>query len=156
MHELMKLKEMLCEELEKYGAKGELTSGSLEVVDKLAHAIKNLCKIIEAYEDEEYSGRGGSYAGGGGGSYAGGGGGSYEGGMGGGSYARGGRGGGNRGGGGRRGGANQYGSYAGGGGGYSRGGGTEELVEAVRGMMQDLPPEAQREANKFVQKLEQM
>lgn len=138
MHELMKLKDMLCEELEKYGAKGELSSGSLEVVDKLAHAVKSLCVIIDMCEDEEYSSRGGSYGRGG----------SYN--MGGGSYARGGRGG--RGG--RRGGANQYGSYANGG--YSREGGAEELVDAVRGMMQDLPPEIQHEANKFVQKLEQM
>ena len=56
MHELEKLKNMLCEELEKHADKGELTAGSLEVVDKLAHAIKNLDKIIENY-DGEYSGR---------------------------------------------------------------------------------------------------
>lgn len=55
MHELYKLKDTLCEELKKYGEKGELTAGSLEVVDKLAHAMKNLDKIIEAYEDEGYS-----------------------------------------------------------------------------------------------------
>ena len=64
MHELMQLKEMLMKELSEYGAKGELSGGSLEVVDKLAHAIKNLCKIIEAYEEEEeYSQRGYAYAG---------------------------------------------------------------------------------------------
>ena len=56
MHELEKLKSMLCEELEKYADKGEMTAGSLEVVDKLAHTIKNLNKIIEHY-DGEYSGR---------------------------------------------------------------------------------------------------
>ena len=56
MHELYKLKEMLCEELEKYGKENELTTGSLEVVDKLAHAIKNLDKIINS-DDGEYSGR---------------------------------------------------------------------------------------------------
>lgn len=55
MHELIKLKDMLCEELEKYGAKGELSSGSLEVVDKLAHAVKSLCVIIDMCDDEEYS-----------------------------------------------------------------------------------------------------
>ena len=53
MDELYDLKEMLCEELKKYGSK-ELTAGSLEVVDKLAHAVKNLDKIIEA---DEYSNR---------------------------------------------------------------------------------------------------
>ena len=65
MHELYELKEMLCEELKKHG-KEELTAGSLEVVDKLAHAVKNLDKIIEAYDDG-YSGRyedGRSYRGG--------------------------------------------------------------------------------------------
>ena len=53
MEELYKLKDMLCEELEQYGEK-ELTAGSLDVVDKLAHALKNLDKIIE--NKDEYSG----------------------------------------------------------------------------------------------------
>ena len=53
MHELYELKEKLCDELKEYGSKGDLTAGSLEVVDKLAHAVKNLDKIIEAYEDED-------------------------------------------------------------------------------------------------------
>ena len=57
MHELLKLKEMLCDELKEYGEKGDLTAGTLDVVDKLSHAIKNLDKIIEAYDDGEYSGR---------------------------------------------------------------------------------------------------
>lgn len=57
MKELHKLKEMLCEELEKYGKEGDLTTGSLEVVDKLAHAVKNLDKIIENYDGGEYSSR---------------------------------------------------------------------------------------------------
>lgn len=56
MNELYDLKMMLCEELEQYGAKGDLSTGDLEVVDKLTHTIKNLIKIIEACEDEEYSG----------------------------------------------------------------------------------------------------
>lgn len=56
MNELEKLKQMLCKELEEYGSKGEMSTGTLEVVDKLAHAVKNLDKIIEAY-DGEYSGR---------------------------------------------------------------------------------------------------
>lgn len=63
MHELYELKEKLMKELEGYGSKGEMTTGSLDVVDKLAHTVKNLCKIIEAYEDEEYSQRGRSYDG---------------------------------------------------------------------------------------------
>lgn len=97
MHKLYELKEMLCEELKEYGDK-KLDAGSLEVIDKLAHSIKNIDKIIEAYDEEEYSMAGGSYEGGG-------------------SYARGGRGGGNRGGG--RSNAGGGGSYA-----YARGGGS--------------------------------
>lgn len=54
MHKLYELKDMLCKELEKYGSKNELTAGSLDVVDKLAHAIKNIDKILES-GDEEYS-----------------------------------------------------------------------------------------------------
>ena len=71
MHKLYELKEMLCEELEKYGDKRDLSTGSLEVVDKLAHAIKNIDKIIESGEegyserymyDDGYSMGRGSYA----------------------------------------------------------------------------------------------
>ena len=56
MHKLYELKDMLCEELEEYGSKGKLDVGSLDVVDKLAHAIKNIDKIIECKEEEGYSG----------------------------------------------------------------------------------------------------
>lgn len=65
MDELYNLKDMLCEELEKIASKGELTAGSLETVDTLAHALKNLDKIIEVKEDDGYSGRyyDGSYRG---------------------------------------------------------------------------------------------
>jgi len=56
MHELHKLKDMLCKELEKYGSKNELTAGTLDVVDKLTHAIKNLDKIIDHDDEGEYSG----------------------------------------------------------------------------------------------------
>lgn len=70
MHEIYELKEMLCDELEKYGAKGDLSAGELEIVDKLAHTVKNLGKIIEMYEEK------GSYRG------------SYAQGMNRGSYAR--------------------------------------------------------------------
>ena len=52
MHKVEELKEMLCRELEEYGSKGKLDVGSLDVVDKLAHTITNLDKILE---EEEYS-----------------------------------------------------------------------------------------------------
>ena len=55
MDELYQLKDTLCDELKEYGKK-DLTTGSLDVVDKLAHTIKNLDKIIEEY-DGEYSSR---------------------------------------------------------------------------------------------------
>jgi len=58
MHRLEELKEMLCEELEEYGSKEKLDMGGLEIVDKLAHAIKNIDKIM----DSEYS-EGRSYRG---------------------------------------------------------------------------------------------
>ena len=54
MHELYELRDMLTKELKEYGGKGEMSTGTLDVVDKLAHTIKNLDKIIEA--DEGYSG----------------------------------------------------------------------------------------------------
>lgn len=59
MHKLYDLKEMLCEELEQYGSRDKLTSGSLETIDKLAHAAKNVGKIIEMCEEEKYSMDGG-------------------------------------------------------------------------------------------------
>lgn len=51
MHELYELKDMLMKELEEYGAKGELSAGTLDIVDKLTHTLKNLCKIIDEYDD---------------------------------------------------------------------------------------------------------
>ena len=47
MHDLYRLKRMLCKELEKYGEATELSLASLEMIDTLAHACKNVCKIIE-------------------------------------------------------------------------------------------------------------
>lgn len=135
MQELYELKEMLCEELKKYGEKGDLTTGSLEVVDKLAHAVKNLDKIIEAYEEEEgYSGRYyPMYA------YEGGNrGGSYEGSYRGGSYAR------NQ----RR---NSMGRYSRRG--YSRAGMSDKLRE----LMEDAPDDKTREEiRKLADKMESM
>lgn len=149
MHELYELKEMLCEELKEYGSKEKLDVGGLEIVDKLAHAIKNIDKIIEAYEEEEYSEAGGSYARGGnrGGnrrySRTGRGGSSYEQG-GGGSYARG------RGSNARR---DSMGRYSRG---YSRGG-SDEMVEELRELMQDAPNDQMRqEFERLIGKLEQM
>lgn len=57
MSELYELKEKLCDELKSYGKK-DMTAGSLDVIDKLAHAIKNIDKIIDGggYSGNYYSG----------------------------------------------------------------------------------------------------
>lgn len=111
MHELYALKDMLCKELKEYGSKGELSAGTLDIVDKLAHATKNLCKVIENCEGDEYSN------------------GSYDYGMsnrGDSSYARG------RGRGARRDSMGRYASDYAGESGYSR---TDEVMSELRGLM---------------------
>lgn len=55
MHEIYELKERLCDELKEYGKKGDLDVGTLDVVDKLSRTVKNLGKIIDKYEESEYS-----------------------------------------------------------------------------------------------------
>lgn len=130
MHEIHELKEMLCEELEKYGAKGDLSAGELEIVDKLAHTVKNLGKIIEMYdEEEEYSGNMGM---------------SYQRGNRGGSYARG------RGRNARRDSMGRYSSE-----GYSRA--AEDMKDQLRRLMEQAPNEmTRRELEKLVERMEQM
>lgn len=149
MHELYELKDKLLQELEEYGTK-ELSAGTLDVVDKLSHAIKNICKIIEMKEDEEYSGDmmgGTSYARGGnrggssnrGGSYRG----SYEGR--GGSYARG------RGSNAKRDSMGRYSSERG----YSRDG--MDMADQLRDLMEDAPDETiRRDMERLLRKVEQM
>jgi hypothetical protein len=130
MHELYELKDMLCKELKEYGTKGELTAGSLDVVDKLTHAMKNLDKVIEAYEEEgEYSSR--SYPDGMGGSYRGY---SREGNR---SYARG-----------------RMNARRDSMGRYSR---DDGMIEELRGLMHDAPNEAiRKDIQRLVDKMEQM
>ena len=55
MHGIYKLKDMLCKELEEYGERSQLDSNSLNMVDTLAHALKNVDKVIEYKEMEQYS-----------------------------------------------------------------------------------------------------
>ncbi len=162
MHDIMNLKEMLLDELSEYGRKGELNAKTLETVDTLAHATKNLCKIIEDAEmiDGESSyGRGGnnyydgsSYARGRGrnarrdrmgrysseGSYRGN---SYEDEYGGNSYERGSN---------RRGG-NNYRR-----GGYSRDDAKQEYIENLKEMMEQAPDENARQSiQRMIQQMEQ-
>ena len=130
MDKIYELKEMLCEELEEYGSKDKLDVGGLEIVDKLAHAIKNIDKIIEDSE-EGYSGESRR------------------------SYAQGGNRGGNRGGGrsnrsyARRNSRGRYSREEG----YSMDG--EEIVEEIRGLMNSAPDEyTRKELEKLTRKLE--
>lgn len=143
MHAIYELKEKLCDELEEYGEK-KLDAGSLDVIDKLAHTIKNLDKIIENYEEDGYSERyameGGSYQRGGNrGNY------SremvYDDGMMGRSYARG------------RGRNAKRDSM----GRYSSADANEMMIQELRDLMQDAPDERTKmEFKKFIQKMEQM
>lgn len=53
MHDLKHLKDMLCEALGEYGKRDVLTQSSLQTIDILAHACKNVCKVIEACETKD-------------------------------------------------------------------------------------------------------
>ena len=63
MHKLYKLKDALVKELSDYGEEGGVTKANLDTIDKLAHATKNVAKVIECCEEEEYSmAMGGGYS----------------------------------------------------------------------------------------------
>lgn len=150
MHEeLNMLFEKLCEELCEYGQK-DLTQDSLKTIDTLAHAAKNVLKVMEgcegggsyAYYDEDprTTAMGGSMRG----SYNGGG--SY-----GGSYRMSGR----------RDSRGRYsrdggGSYDGGmsNRGYSRGG--NNVVDGLKELMYAAPQEMQGEIQRLIKKLDNM
>lgn len=53
MHDLYKVKEMLVNELKEFGKKGDLSKPSLDAINKLAHAAKNVCKVIDYCEQDE-------------------------------------------------------------------------------------------------------
>ena len=48
------LRDMLCDELHNITEQGEITSGSLEVIDKLTHSIKSIDTIL-AMEEAGYA-----------------------------------------------------------------------------------------------------
>lgn len=56
MHKLYSIKENLIEDLEKYADKKDLSPSELDLVDKLAHAAKNVCRVIEYCDEGGYSG----------------------------------------------------------------------------------------------------
>ena len=57
MKHLEKLKDALCEELDKFGKSGDITVNSLEKIHKLTDTIKNIEKIMMFEEDGGYSER---------------------------------------------------------------------------------------------------
>lgn len=66
MHKLHDLKKMILENLEEFADKGVTNATDLKTVDIMAHAAKNLGKVIEMCEEEDSgsSFRRGSYRGG--------------------------------------------------------------------------------------------
>lgn len=53
-NELYDLKMKLVKELAEYGKTDLKTTSNLNIVDTLAHAAKNVCKIMESMDEEEY------------------------------------------------------------------------------------------------------
>lgn len=140
MEELYKLKDLLCDELEEYGRKGELSAGSLEIIDKLSHALKSITTVIAMKEaEDDYSSeyeRGSSRNGGGNSSYR----------RGGSSYAR------NQ----RRDGMGRYSRR-----GYSREDGysmaVDDMAERLHELMSDAPnDEIRQEIKRLMNKVEKM
>lgn len=128
MKKLYELKERLCDELESYADKG-VNSSTIQAIDTLAHAAKNVGKIIEDAEEQEYSGRG-----------------SYN--NDGGSYARG-RGNMRMSNAQRRDSRGRYSSADG----YSR---THEMVEELRDLMEQAPENTKGEFKRFIERVEMM
>lgn len=137
MHRLYELKDKLLNELMSYAGKEMSDAKNLAAVDTLAHATKNLCKVIESKENE-YSGRG-SYGMGNGygrsydGYYTG----TYEGSYDNNSYARGG---------------NMRSSSNG----YSGHGNMDDIIREFRNMAGTLPVNKQDEINRLIMKMEQI
>lgn len=134
MNNIYTLRDVLYKELSDYGDRETLNVDELNVVDTLAHALKNVDRIIMDEDDMDggsydnrYSRNRGSY--------------NY-----GGSYARGRM---NA----KRNSMGRYSRY----GGYSR---AEEEVDnmigELQGMMQGLPPEKQQEVQQFIQNMQSM
>ena len=50
---LYKIKEMLCDALDEYAKKGDLTAGALSTIDTLTHSLKSVETIIAMREYDE-------------------------------------------------------------------------------------------------------
>ena len=130
MKKLYELKDRLYDQLEEYADK-DINNTILDIIDKLAHSIKNIDKVIDKCEEREYSNGHAPYyrmpytP-------------SYDGGYGMNSYARGM--------GARR---DASGRYTGG---YSRNG---DIIVELTELMEDAPDERTRmELQKFIQKMQ--
>lgn len=55
MHKLETLRDTLCEELEKVAKKENISTSDLDTIDKLAHSIKNIDKILMSEGSYDYS-----------------------------------------------------------------------------------------------------
>lgn len=55
MEELEVLKEKLLKELKAFSLKDTMTVEQLTKIDTLAHALKNICKIMDSEENDGYS-----------------------------------------------------------------------------------------------------
>lgn len=55
MHDLYNLRDVLVKELEDFGRRGELSKPSLDAVNKIAHAAKNVCKVIDYCKQDDYT-----------------------------------------------------------------------------------------------------
>ena len=55
MHKMEELRDMLCKELEAITDRGELSAGSLDIVDKLTHSIKSIDTILAMENYDDYS-----------------------------------------------------------------------------------------------------
>ena len=62
MHKLYMLRDTLCEELEEVAKKESISTSDLDTIDKLAHSIKNLDKILMGEGSYNSYGYDGSYA----------------------------------------------------------------------------------------------
>lgn len=58
MKGMEELRDMLCEELDNIAEQGDITTGSLDIIDKLTHSIKSIDTIMAMEESySNYSGR---------------------------------------------------------------------------------------------------
>ena len=53
MQDIRQLKDRLCKELEEYSNNGRLDIQTLQIIDTIAHTVKNLNKILDEKEKEE-------------------------------------------------------------------------------------------------------